>query len=150
MTYWIFSSNSLENIEIGYRNMIWGFWDRDAGEKQKKNWRSFIRKYNLIKPFDIAVFQIAKTGEIHAIGVVKEKGYDDQTPVWRSEFDQKRVLYPWRVYFSAMIFSKEPVIKKYIRIQDYLDGYGIGELEPHEFNTILNALRQKFDEISVR
>jgi len=40
MTYWVFSSNSLENIEIGYRNMIWGFWDRDAGEKQKKNWRT--------------------------------------------------------------------------------------------------------------
>jgi len=28
----------------------------------KKNWRSFIRKYNQIKPFDVAVFQIAKTG----------------------------------------------------------------------------------------
>ncbi|MDI3497822.1 MULTISPECIES: hypothetical protein [Archaeoglobus] len=49
-----------------------------------------------------------------------------------------------------MIFSREPVVKKYIRIQDYLDGYGIGELEPHDFNVIIDAFRQKFGEISVR
>lgn len=150
MSYWIFSSITLENIETAYKNMVWGFWDREAGKKQRMNWRSFIRKYNQIKPFDIAVFQIANTGEIHAMGVIRETYYDDQTPIWSKEFESNRILFPWRIHFSAMVFSKEPVIKKFIRIQDYIDGYGLGELEPHDFNVILEAFRRKFGEISVR
>ena len=42
MAIWLFSSTNLENIR------------------------------SRRQPFDFAVFQIAKTGEIHALGVVKE------------------------------------------------------------------------------
>ncbi|AAB99386.1 hypothetical protein MJ_1369 [Methanocaldococcus jannaschii DSM 2661] len=150
MTYWLFSSNNIRNIEICYNHMIWGFWDRNAGEKQKKNWRSFIRKYNQIKPFDVAVFQIAKTGEIHAIGVIKETYYDDQTPIWDNEINLNKVTFPWRVSFSVIIFSKEAVIKRFIKIQDYIDGYGLGELEHHDFNEILKAFQKKFGMISIK
>lgn len=47
-----------------------------------------------------------------------------------------RFLFPWRVQFAIMIFSKEPVIRKFVKIQDYIDGYGLGELEQHEFGSI--------------
>jgi len=155
MTYWIFSSNNLENIETGCKHLLWGFFDPDyisedrekLKDKLKKNWRNFLGKYNQIKPFDIAVFQIAKTGEIHAIGVIKERYFDDQTPIWDIELKLKRVIFPWRVSFSAMIFSGEPVVKKFVKIQDYIDGYGLGVLEPHEFNFILKAFQEKFGNI---
>lgn len=149
MTYWIFSSNSLENIKIGYENLTWGFWDRDAGKKMRKNWRNFIRKFNQIKPFDITVLQLAKTGDIHAIGVIKETYYDDQTSIWENEHKQGNVLYPWRVKFSIMLYSEDSVIKKFVKIHDYVDGYGIGELESHEFRMILEAFRKKFGNINI-
>jgi hypothetical protein len=99
---WLFSSTDLEDIRVGYERLLWGFWDRETGEKQRRNWRSFVRTYNRIEPFDFAVFQIAKTGEVHALGIVKEIFYDDQTLVWPKEFEQRAVLYPWRVAFSFM------------------------------------------------
>jgi len=76
MNVWIFSSNTLENIRVAKERLLWGFWNREIGEKQRKNWRNFIRLYNRIKPFDTVVFQISRTEEIHAIGVVKEKFYE--------------------------------------------------------------------------
>lgn len=76
MVFWPFSqrifSKNIENIRIAKERLLWGFWDREAGEKFKRNWRAFIRLYNRIKPFDIAVFQITISGNIHAIGVIKE------------------------------------------------------------------------------
>ena len=47
MTYWIFSSNNLENIETGCKHLLWGFFDPDyiseerekLKEKLKKNWK---------------------------------------------------------------------------------------------------------------
>jgi hypothetical protein len=104
MNFWVFSSRTLENIEVAKDRLLWGFWDREAGQKFQRNWRAFIRLYNKIKPFDIVAFQIAGTGEIHGIGVVKETYFDDQTPVWPNE--QNRVLYSWKVSFSTIIYSK--------------------------------------------
>jgi hypothetical protein len=28
---------------VGYERPPWGFWDREAGEKQRRNWRSFVK-----------------------------------------------------------------------------------------------------------
>ena len=129
---------------MGYERLLWGFWDREAGEKQRRNWRSFARAYNRIKPFDFAVLQVAKTGEVHALGVVKETFYDDQTPVWPKEVEGRVVLYPWRVAFSFMLFSEEPILRRFIKLPDYIDGYGIGELPLTDFNDILAEISKKF------
>ena len=139
MGVWLFSSRDSSNIRRGFERLIWGFWDRDAGKKQRRNWRNFIRLFNRIQPFDIVVFQVAQTGDIHGLGGVKRTYYDDQTPVWDIELRERRVLFPWRVKLSFMIFSEEPVISRFIDIQDYVDGYGIGSLPQHEVHSILSA-----------
>lgn len=145
MGLWIFSSRNIENIEVAKERLLWGFWDREAGEKQRKNWRDFIRLYNKIKPFDIVIFQIAKTGEIHAIGIVKEIYYDDQTPIWPDEIEQNIVLFPWRVSFCNIIFSKKLFTYHFINIENYIDGYGIGELSEHEFRRILKEIQKQLN-----
>jgi hypothetical protein len=144
MRCWLFSSVDLENIRVGYERLLWGFWDKEAGEKQKKNWRAFLRTYNTIKPFDFAAIQIASNGYIHAFGIIRNTFYDDQTLVWPREFEQKRVLYPWRVSFSLMIFSEEPILTRFIKIQDYIDGYGIGEISPTDIQDIFTETSKKF------
>ncbi|MFN4046369.1 MAG: hypothetical protein ACK4H7_03420 [Acidilobaceae archaeon] len=143
MSLWVFSSRNLENIRIAKDRLLWGFWDREMGERMRRNWRPFIRLYNRIKPFDIVVFQIAGTGEIHAIGIVEDKHYDDQTPVWPEEIGRNKVLFPWRVSFSSIIFSEEPFTVHSVRIENYIDGYGIGELPRHEFETVKNKIQEK-------
>lgn len=149
MNFWIFSSKSVENIRVAKERLLWGFWDREveAGEKFKKklrkNWRSFIRLYNKIKPYDIVVFQTIKKGQIHAIGVVKRIYYDDQTPIWPNERD--KVLYPWKVSFCTFIFSEDPFLYHFVKIENYIDGYGIGELSEHEFRRILSKIQNKMN-----
>ena len=145
MGYWIFSSNTLQNIEIAKERLIWGFWDREAGERQRKNWRPFIRLYNRIRPFDAVFFQIAKTGEIHAVGIVKEVHFDDQTPIWPQEQAQNQVLFPWRVELCNILFSDKSFVSHFTSIANYIDGYGIGELSVHEFRRILTELQRKLN-----
>jgi len=145
VNFWVFSSSTLANVRTAKDRLLWGFWDREAGEKQRRNWRTFIRAYNRIRPFDVAVFQIARTGDIHALGIIRETYYDDQTPIWPLEIEENRVLYPWRVSFSAIIFSEEPFVSHFVRIQDYVDGYGIGVLEEHEFRRIFDNLKQRIN-----
>jgi len=140
---WLFSSSDLENIRTAYERLIWGFWDREAGPKQKRNWRSFIRAYNKIRPFDYVLIQIAKTGEIHAMAIVKDKYYDDQTPIWRMEIEQRRVLFPWRIPFCFIIFSEEPVLRRFIEIQNYIDGYGLGEITDRDMSDVIEAIGEK-------
>jgi predicted RNA-binding protein len=144
MNFWIFSSRTIENIKVAKDRLLWGFWDREAGEKFRKNWRLFIRLYNKIKPFDVVVFQIAKTGNIHGIGIVKETYYDDQTPIWPNEEIEKKVLFPWKVLFCNIIFSETPFISHFVKIENYVDGYGIGELSEYEFRNILNEFQKRF------
>ena len=145
MALWIFSSNTAKNIQIAKERLMWGFWDREAGKKQRENWRQFIRLYNKIKPFDIALIQIARTGEIHAIAIIKDTYHDDQTPVWPNEMQQKQVLYPWRVSFSNILFSDTPFTLHFIKLENYIDGYGLGELPEHEFRKILDDVKAKID-----
>jgi hypothetical protein len=145
MSFWLFSSNNVDNIRRAYERLMWGFWDREAGEKQRKNWRSFIRAFNRIKPFHVVVFQVARSGEVHAIGVVKETYYDDQTPIWDNELEQNRVLYPWKVSLSAVLFSENSFVKHFIKIENYIDGYGIGEIPEHEFRRIFDDIKSQLN-----
>jgi len=144
MSAWLFSSMDLENIRTAYERLMWGFWDREAGEKQRRNWRSFIRTYNRIKPFDHAMIQIAKTGEICAIATVKDKYFDDQTPVFKAEIEQKRILFPWRVPFSFILYSEKPILTRFIEIQNYIDGYGLGEITPRDVMDVIKEVETKY------
>jgi len=74
---------------------------------------------------------------------VKETFYDDQTPVWSME--KNRVLFPWKVSFSSMLFSEEPFITYFVKIEDYIDGYGIGELSEYELRGILEKVKEKIN-----
>lgn len=139
------SSSNVDNIKRACERLIWGFWDREAGEKQRRNWRNFIRIFNTIKPFDVFVFQIARTGELHGIGIVRETYYDDQTPIWEGEIERQKVLYPWRVSLCAMLFSEEPFRKHFIKIENYIDGYGIGEIPDYEFREAFQSLKSKLN-----
>jgi len=145
MRFWIFSSRNIENIEVAKERLLWGFWDREAGEKQRRNWRAFITLYNKIKSFDLVVFQIAGTGEIHALSTVKETYYDDQTPIWPVEIEQNKVLFPWKVQFCSLIFSRKPFVQHFVKIENYVDGYGIGELPEYEFRRILTEVQKQLN-----
>ena len=149
LSVWLFASKSLEDIRVARERFLWGFWDRDAGVKQRRNWRDFIRLFNRIKPFDIALFQITHTGNIHALGIVRRTYYDDQTLIWPLESERERVLFPWRVEFSFILFSKEPFVKHFIKIENYIDGYGIGLVLEHEFRRILSYINRRIANVEV-
>lgn len=149
MIVWIFSSKNLENIRIAKNNLLWGFWDKNIGKRTKRNWRDFIRLYNEIKKFDIVLFQIAKTGEIHAVGLVNDKFYDDQTPLWDLEKEKGKVLFPWRVSFSIIIFSEKPIISHFIKIENYIDGFGIGKVPIHEYKSFIEKIRKILEQVQL-
>jgi len=104
---WVFVSKNRENICRAYEESVWGFWDKDVARSRRsklaRNWRSFLRLYNSISGGDLAFLQTAGSGDIHAVGVVRERFYDDQTPIWDQEIEERRALYPWRV--SSYIFA---------------------------------------------
>ena len=155
MPVWLFSSNNLKNINVGFEHLMWGFWDRDAHVQQKlkekliKNWRVFIKTYNRIKPFDHCLIQIAKTGNIHAVAVIKSTQFDDQTLIWPLEIQYGKVYYPWRVEFSLIIYSEKPILRRFIKIESYIDGYGLAEASPTDLTDALNAL-SKCPELKIR
>lgn len=99
--------------------------------------------YQRIKPFDCAIFQIAKTGELHAVGVVRETFYDDQTPIWPEEIQTKRVQWPWRVSFCFMLFSEEPIMTRFIKSGDYIDKYGLGTVAAQDLGDLFMAVEKK-------
>jgi len=61
----------------------------------------------------------------------------------------RRALYPWRASFYIVVYSEEPIAKLYTRIENYVDGYGIGELPNHEAQQILEKLREKLRNINI-
>jgi len=71
-----------------------------------KNWRPFFHLYNQVTAGDVVFFQLAEKGDIHAVGVVKDRFYDDQTPIWPEEINRGAVLFPWRVSFYSSYTSK--------------------------------------------
>jgi hypothetical protein len=122
---------------------MWGFWDRDAGTKQRQNWRRFVMTYQRLKPFDHAIIQMAKTGDLHAFGVIKGSYFDDQTPVWPEEIRQGKVLFPWKVSFSLILFSEGAIMKRFIKGGDYIDGYGLGEARPQDTGDLIAAIENR-------
>jgi len=138
----LFSSNSLENIRVDCEGLLWGFSHKRKHLRDK--WGQFLSTYQRINPFDVAVIQPTKNYRIHAIGVVREKYYDDLTPVWPAELRRGEVLYPWRVSFSLMLFSEEPITVLTVRVQDYISCFGLGTLTPRDLDNILAGASRKF------
>ena len=155
---WIFSSRSRGNIRRAAERLLWGFWDKElvvereeleeckSARKSKlaENWRQFLRLYSDIQEGDIVFLQMARTGEMHAVGIVKDKHYDDQTPIWDQELKNNKVLFPWRVSFYFMIYSEKPFARLFIKSKEYVKGYGIGEISFHEAKELLDRLKEEY------
>jgi len=151
LRYWLFFSKSLGNIESAVKHLLWGFPSKDRiKEKDEKTaeekWEKFLEYYNSIKPLDIVFFQVQNSEKkfyIHAIGVVRDRYYDDQTLIWSDEKKSRAVLYPWRVSFSIIIYSKEPFKEFNVPKERYLAGYGIAELTKAEVSDIIISVEGK-------
>jgi hypothetical protein len=74
---------------------------------------------------------------------VRDKYYDDQTLIWSDEKKSGTVLYPWRVSFSIIIYSKEPFKEFNVPKERYLAGYGIAELTEDEVSDIIKSVEGK-------
>ncbi|MEM3986459.1 MAG: hypothetical protein QXR39_06790 [Candidatus Methanomethylicia archaeon] len=144
--YWVLSSYSLDNIRRAHERLIWGFTDPTIKKEEKyaKNWRDFIKLYNKISFGDIMAFQLFQEGRfyIHGLGVVQEKFYDDETPIWDDEVKYRRVLYPWKVRFGLMLYSESPITELAIPTHEYVTGYGIGKLPRGDLETIIQSLEK--------
>jgi len=149
--YWVFASKNKENIKTASERLLWGFWRKpyDSESPLANNWRQFLHYYNNISAGDVVFFQLAGSGDIHAIGVVKKRFYDDQTPVWPEEFNKGEILFPWRVSFYVIIYSEKPLGTYFTYLENYVDGYGIGKLLCHEAETVLERLREKLKAMDI-
>jgi hypothetical protein len=89
-------------------------------------------------------FQLFKERKffIHGLGVVQDKFYDDETPIWDDEIKYGRVIYPWKVRFGLMIYSEYPIMELAIPIHEYVSGYGIGKLPRGDLETIIQNLEK--------
>ena len=151
--YWLVCTTNLDNIRTAYDRLVWGFPDISTrwGEKYKRNWRYFVKMFNRILSGDVMVFQHIKGRSylVHAIGVVKDRYYDDETPILSDEVKEGYVIFPWKVRLGLMIFSEEPIAKLAILTQDYLTGYGIGRLRSTDIQAIVTNL-EKITGLKVR
>ncbi|MCD6525007.1 MAG: hypothetical protein J7K48_08485 [Thermococcus sp.] len=144
--YWLVSSFDYESLQTAQERLMWGFWDKNSASKQelrsklKKNWRDFITQYNTMKPGDIVFFQNKTNYKIHGFGIIREKYYDDQTPIWSLESKYNRVLFPWRLSFQAVLMSKMGFSIHAVNKSMYLDGYGLGALSESEAYRILKFI----------
>ena len=143
--YWVLSSYSIENIRRAHERLMWGFTDPTIMQEDKysKNWRDFIKWYNNILPGDIMAFQLFKERRyfIHGLSIVREKFYDDETPIWNNEKD-RQVLYPWKVRFSLMLYSESAITELAIPTHEYTAGYGIGKLSRGDLELIIQNLEK--------
>lgn len=152
--YWVFASRNKENIKVAAKNLLWGFWKKPCRSNKEesvlaKNWRQFLHLYNQVAAGDVVFFQLTKSGDIHAIGVVKDRFYDDQTPVWDEEDNKGMVLFPWRISFYVIIYSEESLGRYFTNLENYVDGYGIGEV-PHKMaRDVLDKLRERLSAVGV-
>jgi len=154
--YWVFASKNKKNIKTASERLLWGFRNKpcDSKSSSKKselamNWQPFLYLYNNLSVGDVVFFQLAESGDIHAVGLVKDKFYDDQTPVWPEEFNRGKVLFPWRVSFYFVIYSEEPLGTYFTHLKNYVKRYGIGEAPPHEAEAVLERLGEKLKSMGI-
>ena len=81
--------------------------------------------------------------------MIKSTQFDDQTLIWPLEIQRGKVYYPWRVEFSLIIYSEKPILRRFIKIESYIDGYGLAEASSTDLTDALNAL-SKCPELKIR
>lgn len=99
-----------ENYLTALRSSTWGFKD---DPRLKKHW-------DKLQPGDIVFFHSSKSesrflkkselqSRVIGFGVVSNSFFEDKQPLWIEEFEQKRVIYPWRFHFSEIyLFADIP------------------------------------------
>ena len=48
-----------------------------------------------------------------------------------------------------MIYSEKPILRRFIKIESYIDGYGLAEASPTDLTDVLNAL-SKCPELKIK
>ena len=74
---------------------------------------------------------------------MKQTFYDDQTSVWPIE--KNKGSFSVESFISSILFSEEPFITHFIKIEGYIDGYGMGELSESDLRRILEKVKEKFN-----
>lgn len=99
-----------ENYLTALRSSTWGFKD---DPKLKSQWAK-------LQPGDIIFFHSSQSGsqflkkaelssKVVGFGVVGNNFFEGKEPLWIEEFEQKRVIYPWRFHFSEVyLFADIP------------------------------------------
>lgn len=99
-----------ENYLTALRSSTWGFKD---DPKLKKQWDN-------LQPGDIVFFHSSQSSShflkknellsrVVGFGVVSNSFFEDKQPLWIEEFEEKRVIYPWRFHFSEIyLFADIP------------------------------------------
>ena len=124
--YWIITVSE-ENWHIIRENNIYG-----APET-----KGFKPAYELIKPGDIVIFYVKKTGSETLggkfVGVFKaaSEWYREDKPLWPDEIRENRVKYPWRIKLEPIklgTVSFEELIPKleFIRNKERAYAYLVG------------------------
>ncbi|MCD6465914.1 hypothetical protein J7L27_06075 [Candidatus Bathyarchaeota archaeon] len=151
-SFWMFFSTSAEDIDIAFQNRIWGFWHKDLvregslREKLVRTWKQFLKAYSQMKPLDLAFFQTKLRGSLCVVGlaVLGEKFYDDQTIIFTWEKNAKRVLFPFRIKLNFGMYSlSEPIIEKSLPTHEWIEGQGIGRLEPSDILPLVSSLEKR-------
>ena len=99
-----------ENYLTALRSSTWGFKD---DPKLKSQWAK-------LQPGDIIFFHSSKTqsrflkakeleSKVVGFGVVGNNFFEGTEPLWIEEFEERRVIYPWRFHFSEIyLFADIP------------------------------------------
>ena len=99
-----------ENYLTALRSSTWGFKD---DPKLKSQWTK-------LQPGDIIFFHSSQSGsrflkkkelssKVVGFGVVGNNFFEGKEPLWIEEFEEKRVIYPWRFHFSEIyLFAEIP------------------------------------------
>ena len=100
-----------ENYLTALRSSTWGFKD---DPKLRKYWAN-------LQPGDIIFFHAAQKSEflkardldsrVVGFGVVGNNFFEGREPLWIEEFNERRVIYPWRFHFSEIyLFADIPAL----------------------------------------
>jgi hypothetical protein len=99
-----------ENYLTALRSSTWGFKN---DPKLKSQWAK-------LQPGDIIFFHSSQSGsrflkktelssKVVGFGVVGNNFFEGKEPLWIEEFEEKKVIYPWRFHFSEIyLFAEIP------------------------------------------
>ena len=102
-----------ENYLTALRSSTWGFKD---DPRLRSQWKK-------LQPGDIIFFHSSQSGsrflrknelssKVVGFGVVGNHFFEGEEPLWIEEFEERKVIYPWRFHFSEVyLFAEVPPIE---------------------------------------